>query len=208
MKHSMLSLLVALATIGCHRGSDNDSLEAYNCTLFNTPAIPAAEDFPMYIFCVSERGNTIAFFWHEVHDKINVIPYDELQDYALPLEWFKEDGTFIPSAFWAPTLGILHPINGIHDPCEIPQLVEYFDLPCSEDEPPSAPQPPSDGEDDDEDPDTDDITEKEAWDIIKKYLHGNRSWRRHFKLICKALKALDRQHDIPMLRFALCGICR
>lgn len=203
-------ILLALALGACHSGGD-DASEAYDCTLFNTPAIPAAEDFPMYLYCVSDRGNVLFFWWHEVADKLGTLTPEQIDQYRLPEDWFDRDtGDFVPSAFWPVELGIIHQIDGIHNPCSIPELVEFAGLECvSPPGPPPGPPPlpPAPGVDDDDDPETDDLTEEEAWKIVNKYLYGPGQFKKNFKLLCKALKALNRQIDNPLVSFFLTSFC-
>ena len=130
MKHLLLLLVVLLPIFGCSSGTP--PIENFECTLFLSEYIPANEDFPDYLACWSDQGRLVFFWWHEVNDKVDgFATNEEFESYRLPNEWFDQDtGAFIPSAFWGPELGIVHWINGIHDPCEVPELVEYADLEC------------------------------------------------------------------------------
>ena len=122
----LICLLLALGA--CHH--DTPPAENFDCTLFVTERIPAAEDFPAYLACWSDQGRVIFLWWHEVQDILGEMTEADIDEYALPNRWFDNDtGEFWPWCFW-PELGIIHPINGIHDPCEIPELVEFAGLEC------------------------------------------------------------------------------
>jgi hypothetical protein len=128
MKHFLAICLLALAC-ACHH-NDAPPAENFECTLFMTEHIPAAEDFPAYLACWSDQGRVVFLWWHEVSDILSTMGEAEIAEYRLPNEWFDEEtGAFDPSCFW-PELGIIHEIDGIHDPCSIPELVEYADLEC------------------------------------------------------------------------------
>lgn len=200
--------LLALLLVSCSNGN-NTTNENFECTLFNTPLIPEAEDFPMYLACWSDRGRVVFFWWHEVSGKLSTLTEADIEAYRLPNEWFDEEtGDFIPSAFWGPELGIIHEINGVHDPCEVPGFAEFADLPCEPvHELNDLPPAPTPGIDDDSNPETDDLTEEEAWAIVNQALLGPRAFWSHYQQLCTALKALEQQVDNPLYTFFINSLC-
>lgn len=121
-----IAMMLAFVLMACN---DSKPAEHYSCTLFRTSQIPAAEDFPDYVACWGDQGHFLVFlaidFYRIIDD--GHISHEDINGWRLPNEWFvRETGQFIPTAFWNNTLGIIHTIDGVHDPCSQPDLVEYF----------------------------------------------------------------------------------